>query len=176
MTAIDRVPTCVSSPVSLKDGSTVTVRPMHADDGPALVRFHGGLSPDTAYLRFLSVHPELSSHEVDRFTHVDHHMRDAFVATVGEEIIGVGRLDRFDEGDDAEIAFVVTDSWQGRGLGSALYERVAQRARALGVRRLIAHTLPHNRRMLDVFAHAEHETTAFDDGVVRVVIDLDAVG
>lgn len=162
-----------SGTVTLRDGTSVAVRPMHADDEERLVRFHRTLSGDTTYLRYFSPHPELSSDEVHRFTHVDHRDREAIVAIVDDEIVGVARFDRMQHGPDAEAAFVVADAWQGRGLGSALFTCLAHRAVALGVERFTAETLPRNRRMLAVFTHAGlPHTTSFADGVVDVVIDL----
>ena len=80
------------------------------------------------------------------------------------------------EGDgssDAEVAFVVADAWQGRGLGSVLFRRLAARAAELGVRRLVAETLFSNRRMLAVFRHAVLPCVETIQGdVVRVVLDL----
>ena len=79
-----------------------------------------------------------------------------------------------DGGDEAEVAFVVADAWQGRGLGSVLFERLAARARELGISRFVADTLFLNRRMLAVFRatglpHAER----LEGGVVHVVLELD---
>jgi len=146
---------------------------MSADDAAGLLRFHHTLSPETTHSRFFSVHPELSAAELHRFTHVDHDEREAIVATVAGEIVGVARFDRLGGGGDAEVAFVVADSFQGRGIGTLLFDRLAERAREVGVSRFVADTLPHNRRMLAVFHHAELPMeTVFRDGVVHVAIDL----
>ena len=146
---------------------------MGAGDSHRLLRFHATLSSETAYLRFFSVHGELSAEEVFLFTHVDHRTREAIVAVVGGEIVGVARFDRLAAGDDAEVAFVVTDEWQGRGLGTALFEGLADRARQIGVTRFIAETLPHNRRMLAVFrTRGLPVTTCLREGTVNVAIQL----
>ena len=104
---------------------------MHADDAASLLRFHHTLSPETTHLRFFAVHPELSEAELHRFTNVDHRDREAIVATVADEIVGVARFDRLEVSTDAEVAFVVADSWQGRGLG-ALSVRSSRGAGARG--------------------------------------------
>jgi RimJ/RimL family protein N-acetyltransferase len=68
---------------------------------------------------------------------------------------------------------VVADVWQGEGLGSALFDRLAARARELGLERLTAEVLPHNRRMLNLFHRSGLPVTArFRDGVVHVILDL----
>jgi GNAT superfamily N-acetyltransferase len=127
------------------------------------------------YRRFFSFHPELSPDELHRFTHVDHRDREAIVASDGTEIVGVARFDRGPDPSVAEVAFVVADSWQGRGLGSLLFRRLAERARAVGVRVLMAETLPDNTAMLAVFHHGGLPwTSAFGDGVVQLEMQLDA--
>jgi len=159
--------------VRLDDGTQFDVRPMEADDRDRLVRFHHRLSDETTYLRFFTVHPELHPDELERFTHVDHRSREAIVAVVDDEIAGVARFDRLGDDRDAEVAFVVADDMQGRGLGAALFQQLANRARELGVRRFVAETLPQNHRMLSVFRHAGlPATTRFDGGVVNVTLDL----
>jgi GNAT superfamily N-acetyltransferase len=159
-------------PVTLTDGAVVELHPMQPEDAVQLVKFHGTLSPDTTYLRYFSFHPQLSEKELHRFTHVDHTDREALVAVVGDEIVGVARFDR--QGDDeAEVAFVIADAWQGRGLGPLLLQHLAERARAVGVKTFVADTLPRNRPMLSVFRHAglpyeEH----FVAGTIRVELTL----
>ena len=165
----------VRSAVVLPDGATVDIGPMRAGHAERLDHFHHTLSSETIRLRFFGVHPDLSDQELHRFTHVDHVNREALVAVHGGEIVGVARLDRLsDGGDEAEVAFVVADAWQGRGLGTVLFEQLAARARELGVSRFVADTLFHNRRMLAVFRatglpHAER----IQGGVVHVVLELD---
>ncbi len=162
---------------TLPDGSVVTLVPMGPADAQRLVRFHSGLSPETVYRRFFSFHPELSPTELYRFTHVDHRDREAIVASDGSEIVGVARFDREDDPTAAEVAFVVADPWQGRGLGSVLFQRLADRARAAGVQRFVADTLPDNLRMLAVFHHAGLPCTSrSSDGVVHLELALGPPG
>lgn len=151
----------------------IVLRPMHGTDAARLARFHATLSPDTTRWRFFIVHPELSALELDRFTHVDHVAREAVVATIGGEIVGVGRYDREPAGTVAEVAFVVGDGWQRRGIAGALFHTLADHARAAGITRFHAVTLPDNQRMLRVFRRMGLPmTTAYDDGTVHVDIDL----
>lgn len=162
--------------VTLLDGTDVRIRAMEPDDADRLLRFHATLSANTTHLRYFSVHPRLTDAEVERFTHVDHLRREALVAQVDDEIIAVGRFDRLGAEPDAEVAFVVSDVWQGHGLGTILLARLARRARAVGIHRLVADTLPHNRSMLDVFRHAGlpmRSSFDADGGVIHVVLDLE---
>ena len=133
-------------------------------------------SPETTYLRFFSVHPELSARELERFTHVDHQNREAIVATVDDMIIGVARFDRIDGTNDAEAAFVDRGRLgRARASGTALFHRLAERAREVGIGRFIAEVLPHNRRMLDVFFHAWYPVTScLRGGDVHIEVDLQA--
>lgn len=149
------------------------VVPMSADHAAALVRFHDTLSVETTRSRFFSVHPHLSATEVTRFTTVDHQEREALVALdAGGEIVAVARFDVTAPGT-AEVAFVVADAWQHAGIGSALFARLAVRARAVGIERLVADTLAGNRAMRAVFRHAGHHVDEhLVDGVVAVTIEL----
>ena len=166
-----------SSSVHLRDGSRVSILPMGPDEEARLLRFHHRLSPETTHRRFFAIHPELSPDELHRFTHVDHVNREAFIAVADGEIVAVARFDRIGGGAEAEAAFVVADSWQGRGLGTVLLARLIDRARRLGVDRLVAQTLPYNRPMLSVFRSAGLPITErFEDGVVDVSIELGGCG
>lgn len=159
--------------VAVRDGRTVRLRPITPDDAERLAAFHRSLSDETVYLRFFAPYPELSERDIHRFTHVDHVNRVALVATVGGELVGVGRFDRLDD-RDAEVAFVIRDDHQGRGLGSVLLEHLAAAARERGVRRFVAEVLPQNRRMLATFQEAGyHPTHRLEDGVVMLSFDIE---
>jgi acetyl coenzyme A synthetase (ADP forming)-like protein len=162
------------SDVVLVDGGTVHVRPIRDDDGSALIAFHEGLSAETVYSRFFSAKPRLSAAEVEHFTHVDHDARVAFVAELGDRIIGVARYDRTAREREAEVAFVVADEHQGRGIGTVLLEHLASAAREQGINRFVAETLPHNRQMLEVFQVAGFDEKArYADGVVHVELAIE---
>ena len=159
--------------VTLTDGTLADLRPMRPRDAADLVDFHHTLSTESTYLRFFSVHPELSADEVDRFTHVDHRDREAIVARIDSMIVGVARFDRIGESDRAEVAFVVADAWQGHGLGTAMFDALASRARKARVSWLVADTLPHNTKMLRLFHDTGLPMTSeLRDGVVHLVIRL----
>jgi acyl-CoA synthetase (NDP forming)/RimJ/RimL family protein N-acetyltransferase len=156
--------------VVLSDGGTVHVRPMVREDAPGIQALHERLSPETVYLRFFSALPKLSAPFLERLTNVDHDDRYALVAELGPVIIGVARYDRIaDEPDAAEVAFVVDDAHQGRGLGGLLLEQLAAVAREHHVSRFVADTLPGNARMLKVFHDAGFEDERhYADGVIRI--------
>ncbi|MGH8868460.1 MAG: GNAT family N-acetyltransferase [Actinomycetes bacterium] len=166
-------PTHWEADVVLRDGGTAHVRPIVPGDADRLTAFHARLSPETIYLRFFAAYPTLTAKDVERFTTVDHDRRVALVATIGEEIIGVVRYDRVAE-DTAEVAFVVADEHQGRGLGSVLLEHVAAAARERGLKRFVADVLPHNRKMIGVFVEAGFSLAReVEEGVLRLTFDIE---
>ena len=156
------------------DGGTVHVRPITADDGPALEAFHARQSAESIYFRFFSPRPRLSAAEVRHFTTVDFQDRVAFVALLDDELVGVARYDRYRDRDEAEVAFFIDDEHHGRGLATILLEYLAAAAREAGIRTFIATVLPANRPMLGVFRQAGFEVaTSFADGVIEVRFDIE---
>ena len=160
--------------VVLRDGGTAHLRPVSPSDADALQAFHMRQSQSSIYLRFFTYKAKLSSKELERFTNVDYRNRVAFVITIGDEIIGIGRYDRLDDPTEAEVAFNIADEHQGRGLGSILLEHLAAAARENGIRRFSAEVLPENRKMIGVFADAGYEVSRhFDDGVIALDFNID---
>lgn len=160
--------------VVLADGASVHIRQMSPGDADAVVAMHGRFSERTRYLRFFSPYPRIPPRDLERFVNVDHHDREALVAELGDNLIGVGRYERLGAGaDEAEIAFVVEDAHQGRGIGSALLEHLAAAAQRAGIARFVAEVLPVNGRMLRVFADAGYEVARkYADGVVHLTFPI----
>lgn len=161
--------------VVLSDGGTAHLRPIRPDDGEMLREFHERLSPESIYYRFFSPRPRLTEREIAHFTTVDHDRRAALIATIAEEMVAVVRYDRLnDRPETAEVAFLVEDAHQGRGLGPVLLEHIAAAARERGVRRFVASVLPENRRMTRVFRQAGYRAEQrFEEGVIELVLDLE---
>ena len=158
----------------LADGGVVRVRPIRPDDAEGLADFHENLSFESRYFRFFSPHPKLRPDEVERFTNVDGANRVALVATESGRLIAVGRYDRLADPNEAEVAFVVADAHQGRGLGSLLLEHLAAVAAQHDIVRFVAETLPSNQRMLRVFRDTGFPVkTSIDEGVVHVEFPID---
>jgi acyl-CoA synthetase (NDP forming)/RimJ/RimL family protein N-acetyltransferase len=156
--------------IMLSDGSTAGVRQIRPEDGPAVVALHSRFSDRTRYLRYFSPYPRIPPRELEHFVNVDHHDREAFVVELGDELIAIGRYDRLGAGStEAEVAFVVEDAHQGRGLGSVLLEYLAAAAREEGITRFVAEVLPINSTMLRVFADAGYTVEReYADGVVHL--------
>jgi predicted CoA-binding protein/GNAT superfamily N-acetyltransferase len=159
--------------VLLADGSTAHVRDIRPSDSEALREFHASLSSRSIIMRYLGPHPTLSDKEIHRFTNVDCVDRVALVANRGGHFVAVARYDRSPGSDEAEVAFVVQDEFQGLGLGTILLEHLATVARRYGIRRFTADTLSENRKMLGVFrdaGFARRYSRASE--VVQVVLDI----
>jgi acyl-CoA synthetase (NDP forming)/GNAT superfamily N-acetyltransferase len=164
--------------VVLSDGGTVHLRPITPDDGEKLLEFHGRLSERTRYFRYFGPYPRIPQRDLERFSTVDHHDRVAIVALLGDDIVAVGRFDRLNkgdaEGDSAEVAFVVEDAHQGRGLGSILLEHLAAAAREVGLSKFEAEVLAENGQMVRVFRDAGYQVSrAFDEGVLHLEFAID---
>jgi len=127
----------------------IRIRPIGPDDSERLRESHERLSPETRYRRFLAVKPHLTSADVRYFVDIDGHDHVALVATLPdcdeEPIVGVARFIRIpEEPEVAEVAIVVADALQGRGVGTELIARLAEEAVGRGVRRFRATMLADN--------------------------------
>ncbi|MEV6944583.1 GNAT family N-acetyltransferase [Streptomyces sp. NPDC051172] len=168
--------------VVLRDGGTARIRPITVDDAERLVSFYEQVSDESKYYRFFAPYPRLSAKDVHRFTHHDFVDRVGLAATVGGEFIATVRYDRIGTdglpasapADEAEVAFLVQDAHQGRGVASALLEHIGAVARERGIRRFAAEVLPANNKMIKVFTDAGYtQKRSFEDGVVRLEFDLE---
>jgi RimJ/RimL family protein N-acetyltransferase len=162
--------------VRLADGAEIVVRPIEPGDLPALdLGFHrlGALS---RLRRFREPLDRLSRAQLTYLTQVDHDSHEAFVAfdAARGELIGVARYVREpQEPTRAEIAFAVVDTWQDRGVGRVLVERLAGRARAAGIDRFNAVMLVGNDAARRLLAHVADEVSARrDGGIVEVTARL----
>jgi acetyltransferase len=132
----------------------ITIRPISAADLGLEQRFVEGLSASTGYQRLMSARrPSLE--EVRRFTDVNPERELALIATTlvqGNECqIGVARyVKEHSSPSEAEFAIVLSDDWQGRGLGTRLLRSLLIAAKIDGVRRVVGTTLSENRAMLAV--------------------------
>ncbi len=159
--------------VLLRDGKAAHIRPIDTADAELLVEFYARVSDESKYYRFFSPMPFLSDRDVARFTKVDHVDRVAFVLTLSAQIIGVGRYDVVRPGE-AEVAFLVEDEYQGRGIAQILLEHLAQAARERGVARFVAEILPDNSRMIQTFRDAGYRVASeYEDGVLMLEFPIE---
>ncbi|MEV0004616.1 GNAT family N-acetyltransferase [Micromonospora sp. NPDC050980] len=170
--------TIVEQPVDvlLSDGGTVQLRQIRPDDAAAIVAMHARFSERTRYLRYFSPYPRIPERDLKRFVTVDHRDREAFVVLAGERIVAVGRYERLGPASpEAEVAFVVEDAYQGRGIGSVLLEHLADAAGRHGIGHFVAEVLPANGTMLRVFADFGYQVQRqYADGVVHLSFPIAA--
>jgi len=140
----------------LKDGSRVAIRPISPEDEPAMVSFHEGLSERSVYFRYfhmLNLAQRVAHERLTRICFIDYDREIALVAEHKDpasgagRIVGVGRVTRIRATRDAEFAVIVSDDFQGRGLGTALIGHLLDIARAEGVARVVGDMLSENREM-----------------------------
>ena len=152
------------------------LRPIRPSDAPGLQAFHRRLSEETVRRRYFSPHPLLSDEEARYFTELDPNTRAAMIATVERQIIAVGRYIGAPDSDTAEVAFVVDDRYQRRGLGSRLLAMLVPIAWNQGIRFFVADTQSDNLAMLRVFYHSSEVVTVQRatpaHGITHVVMEL----
>lgn len=131
------------------------MRPIRADDAPRLVALYDHLSGDTRYQRFFSVMQRLPPDWARFLANVDYESRLALVVESPDDhdtLIAVARYEPAGEPGVAEVAFLVQDGWQDRGVGTVLFSELLAAAELNGIRRFRAWVLADNRRMLDLIS------------------------
>ncbi|MGH7319251.1 MAG: GNAT family N-acetyltransferase [Candidatus Rokuibacteriota bacterium] len=169
-------PKALEREVSLEDGARVRIRPILPEDETRLVTLYGRLSQHTAYQRFFTVMKRLPPDWASYFARVDYRRRMALVAERDwdwrPELIGVVRYEASDDEEDAaEVAIVIQDGWQGRGLGTILLNELLRAAETNGIRRFRAHVLADNRRALALLSRlTDIEERKTDAGIISVLV------
>jgi acetyl coenzyme A synthetase (ADP forming)-like protein len=170
---MDTQPAGSPTDVVLRDGSTVTLRPVRPDDVSDLRRLADDLAPGTLYTRFFAV-PRAPDVEIDAIVGADD---DRLLVTVAEwagRLVGLASFCRdAQDRTRAEVTLSVARAFQGRGLGTRLLETIARLAYAREVRTFDAYVLADNERMMQVFTDSGFPFThASEAGVYHVVLSL----
>jgi RimJ/RimL family protein N-acetyltransferase len=164
---IHRYPADMIDVVRVPGGDRVVVRPVLPQDAELTAAFFRGLSGSSRYDRFLSPLREPPPELVARFTKVDYADHLALVAEVftdgRETVIGEARYVRRTDRDSAEFAVSIAEPWQGKGLASLMLSKLASRAAASGVTRMVGETLATNRRMIALACKAGFATRLSPD-------------
>jgi GNAT superfamily N-acetyltransferase len=148
----------------------VQTRPVEPADRTSFYRLWPRLSPETVYRRFHAPVHRLPDETVRRLVTVDHDLREAVVAVVGGEVVGVARYDRpLDDPSTAEVAVVVEDAWQRAGIGRQLLTDLTDLAARRGVRTVTATVQPDNRPVLRLVRRLLPGSTVTRDADVLTV-------
>ncbi|MBN2210939.1 MAG: GNAT family N-acetyltransferase [Sedimentisphaerales bacterium] len=164
----------------LDDGTQVTFRPIHPTDESRMRELFHALSRQTVYYRFMKEMKALPQKQIQDFIYVDHRNDVAIVATLpeahGEDIIAVGRYYLDPKINRAEVAFVVRDEWQNRGIGAFLLRHLVAIARRHGIAGFTAEVLTDNKPMQAVFNHhaGVKVSSSLHEGVYHFELDFDA--
>jgi len=142
------------TPGVLDDGTLLMFRSMQPTDEPALKDLFYDLSQQTIYYRFMSQMKALPRRQIKNLVYINHRTDVALVATIpemhGDEIVGVGRYYLDERTNLAEVAFIVRDTWQNRGVGTMLLKKLTDIARRHGISGFTAEVLRENRAMQSV--------------------------
>jgi len=169
-----------TEPVELPGGRRIGIRPIRSEDRELLADAFQRLSPESRYRRFFAPLERLSEQDLSYLTEVDHKDHEALVAIGPDaEIIGVARYVRSEEPTEAEVAVVVGDPWQGRGVATALLDRLVDRARDAGIGNFVALILSENEDAIELFRHVAPDgsrTRRSASGHVEMLIELPEPG
>ena len=172
--AIHPYPGHMARQATTRDGHELELRPIRPEDAAIEQAFVRSLSEKARYLRFMRSLDELTPEMLVRFTQIDYDREMAFIAVDHqrdrEVQVGVARYTTEPDGESAEFAVVVSDAWQGRGVGSLLMEAIIDSARQAGLRELFGEVLRHNDGMLALARRHgfQREILASDDEIIRV--------
>jgi acetyltransferase len=162
------------------DGRDFTVRPIRPDDESLMVDFHQQLSDSSVYMRFflpLRLDVRVAHERLFTKCFIDYDREIALVAEYTDDasarrLAGIARMIRKHSDNSAEVAFLVADKFQGRGLGTYLLEQAIKIARKEGIEKLEASTLSENFNMKDMFVRAGFTFTPPEDGVISASLTL----
>jgi acetyltransferase len=160
--AIRPYPSRYETPLALGDGTEIKIRPIRPEDEPLLVNFHNTLSERSVYLRYfhwMKLEQRTEHERLTRMCFIDYDRQMAFVAERNDpisgdrQIVAVGRLVKSHIADEAELAVIVSDGFQRRGIGTGIVRQLVEFARAEKLQRITASMLFENRAMQKVFEH-----------------------
>ncbi len=174
-------------PWVMKDGRATTIRSIRPEDEPLMVEFHASLSERTIYLRYFyyfKLNKRTSHERLARICSIDAEREMVLVVELvssslskggkkrvaKNKIIAVGRLNRIRDSNDAEIAVLICDQYQGCGLGTELLNRLRHIGCQAKLNRVIAEILPENAVMKRINKTLDFPVThVFEDGLVKAI-------
>ena len=160
------------SKVVERDGRVVSIRVATPRDKGELREMFSRLSPETIYRRFHIPYRHVPERMLDLMLDVDHHASKSLLAVVGQEIIGHAMYVRLGDSSEAEMAIIVEDGWQSKGVGKLLLSELAERARLRGIETFTGEVLRKNRHMLGLAAIFAETYYTMKDGSSHVRMPL----
>ena len=162
----------------MDDGTQVNLRSIQPTDEPMVKDLFYTLSRETIYYRFMSRMNVIPSKQIQDFVYINHRSDIAIVATLpeayGEDIVAIGRYYLDETTNFAEVAFVVRDTWQNKGIGSFLFRHLATIAKRNGISGFTAEVLRENTAMQRVFDKSEYgviSTPSVDTVSFRIALE-----
>ena len=142
-------------PIQLSDGTIVQLRPIHVSDGKYAASFKAGLSRASLNSRFFGHSPKITESIIKKYVDLDYKTQIAIIAEkidgFEKEIIGIGRLaPHVDSNETVELAVIISDSWQGKGLGKKMTTYLVHIANSIGFINICAYTYKDNIRMIEI--------------------------
>lgn len=148
-------------PWTSKDGTELIIRPIRPEDEPKVAQFHATLSERTVYMRYLqqmNVDQRTAHNRLSRICFNDYDREIALVAECKnandpdcDQIMGIARLSKLRGANEARFAMIITDQFQGKGLGMEMLQRLIAIARDEKLERIVANMLPENTSMIHLF-------------------------
>ncbi len=162
---------------TLRDGTEIFFRPIKPVDETALSEMLYSLSEQSVRTRYMTRTMAFPHEKVQQLTNIDYTQDLAIVGVVpgvsGEDIVAIAQYYLDPKTQAAEVAFLVQDEWQQKGMGTFLLDYITQVAKQRGVKRFYAKVLPDNRPMLAVFQNSGYRVNVeFDGDVYSVAYDL----
>ncbi len=160
----------------MRDGKEVLLRPIKPEDEPLLVDLFQTFSEETMRFRFFQLIRETSHETLARYCNIDYDREMSIIAELAEKvkrrIIGMVRLVVQPDGESGEVAVVVGDPWQNRGLGSRMFEYIVEISRDMRLNRIFGEILVGNTRMMHICCREGFEVKPLDEETYLATLDL----
>jgi acetyltransferase len=180
--AIRPYPTQYCKRWTMRDGREVLIRPIRPEDEPGMARFHETLSERSVYLRYfypMKLSQRIEHERLSRICFIDYDREMALVAEIKDprsgqpRIIAAGRLIKIHGTDEAEFTVLVSDAFQGQGLGTEMLRSLVNIGREEGVKHIMGFILNSNADMLRVTERLGFRLVGEPrEGTMRVGLDL----
>jgi acyl-CoA hydrolase len=162
---------------TLRDGTEIFFRPVKPTDEPALSEMLYSLSEKSIRTRYMTHTVVFPHRDIQRLTNIDYRQDIAIVGVIpnvsGEEIVAIAQYFLEPKTQAAEVAFLVQDEWQQKGMGTFLLDYITQIAKHRGVKKFYAKVLPTNEPMLAIFHNSGYKVnTEFDGYAYDITYDL----